>query len=123
MTWAEAATLPLCLLSPQTHERQITDKAFASVGCTPRPRLESNAMIALAVHAIQSESATVVPRYFIESIGGMAKARLLLLEKPTISQRVGIVWLKGDPMLPMTKGVVDLMEDALEKGLVSRERV
>ena len=102
---AEAAELPLCLLSPQTHERQITDKAFASAGCTPRPRLESNAMIALAVHAVQGESATVVPRYFIESIGGMAKARLLLLEKPTVSQPVGLVWLKGDPMLPMTKAV------------------
>ena len=121
VSWSEAATLPLCLLSPQTHERQITDKAFASVGCTPRPRLESNAMIALAVHAIQGESATVVPRYFIESIGGMAKARLLLLEEPTISQHVGLVWLKGTPMLPMTKAVVELMEDALEHGLVSRE--
>ena len=79
-------------------------------------------MIALAVHAVQGESATVVPRYFIESIGGMAQARLLLLEKPTISQPVGLVWLKGDPMLPMTKAVVELMEDALERGLVSQER-
>ena len=121
VSWSEAATLPLCLLSPQTHERQITDKAFASAGCAPRPRLESNAMIALAVHAVQGESATVVPRYFIESIGGMAKARLLLLEEPMISQHVGLVWLKGNPMLPMTKAVVELMEDALERGLVTRE--
>ena len=121
VSWSEAAALPLCLLSPQTHERQITDKAFASVGCAPRPRLESNAMIALAVHAIQSESATVVPRYFIESIGGMTKARLLLLERPALSQHVGLVWLKGNPMLPMTKAVVELMENALEEGLVARE--
>ena len=80
-------------------------------------------MIALAVHAVQSESATVVPRYFIESIGGMGKARLLLLEKPTISQHVGLIWLKGDPMLPMTKAVVELMESALEQGLISQDRV
>ena len=79
-------------------------------------------MIALAVHAVQGESATVVPRYFIESIGGMAGARLLLLEKPAISQRVGLVWLKGDPMLPMTKAVVSLMEEALSLGLITRER-
>ena len=63
----------------------------------------------------------MVPRYFIESIGGMTKARLLLLEKPTISQHVGLVWLKGNPMLPMTKAVVELMEGALEHGLVARE--
>ena len=43
--------------------------------------------------------------------------------KPTISQHVGLVWLKGDPMLPMTKAVVELMGDALNRGLVSRERV
>ena len=122
VSWSEAATLPLCLLSPQTHERQITDRAFASAGCTPRPRLESNAMIALAVHTVQGESATVVPRYFIESIGGMANSRLLLLEKPTISQHVGLVWLKGDPLLPMTKAVVELMEHALANGLVSQDR-
>jgi len=122
VTWAEAAKLPLCLLSPRTHERRITDQAFASAGCTPRPRLESNAMIALAVHAAQGESATIVPRYFIESIGGMARTRLLLLEEPTVSQPVGLVWLKGDPMLPMTKAVVDLMEDAHRRGPVYPER-
>ena len=32
VSWAEAATLPLCLLSPHTHERQITDKAVESAG-------------------------------------------------------------------------------------------
>ena len=52
----------------------------------------------------------------------MAGARLLLLEEPTISQPVGLVWLKGDPMLPMTKAVVELMEDARERGLVYEER-
>ena len=78
-------------------------------------------MIALAVHAIQSESATVVPRYFIESIRGMAKARLLLLEKPTITQHVGLVWLKGNPMLPMTKAVVAFEGRPGAGGLAIRE--
>ena len=39
-TWSTAAGLPLCLLSPHMHERQIIDAAFASVGKTPSPQIE-----------------------------------------------------------------------------------
>ena len=31
-TWKEAAALPLCLLSPEMHNRTIVDRAFAAVG-------------------------------------------------------------------------------------------
>ena len=54
------------------------------------------------------------------AVYGATRTRII---KPTISQHVGLVWLKGDPTLPMTKAVVELMEDALNRGLVSRERV
>ena len=52
-----------------------------------------------------------------------SRARRARIIKPTISQHVGLAWLKGDPMLPMTKAVVELMEDALHRGLVSQQRV
>lgn len=119
VTWAEAAEVQLCLLSPNTHERQLTDQAFAKVGRTPVPRLESNAMINLAFHVTQGGFATVVPQYFMQAIGASWRSRLLLLEEPVVSQQVGLVWLDGNPMLPMTKAVVDMMHEAMESGAVT----
>ena len=121
VTWAEAAELPLCLLSPNTHERQITDRAFASAGCSPKPRLESSAMINLVYHVMQGGLVTVVPKYFMHAVGRRPGARLILLEEPVITQRVGLVWIEGSPMLPMTKAVVELMEGALEAGTLEEQ--
>ncbi len=121
VTWAEAAALPLGLLSPATHERQITDSAFAASGHRPTPRLESNALINLAFHVTQGQLATVVPRYFMEAIGAVANTRVLLLEEPRVTQTVGLVWLRGSPMMPMTKAVVELMEEALVNGSLEEQ--
>ena len=38
--WADAAALPLCLLSPDMQHRRIVDGAFAAAGVTPRPAVE-----------------------------------------------------------------------------------
>ncbi len=119
VTWEEAAQVPLCLLSPNTHERRITDNAFAGVGRKPVPRLESSAMINLAFQVSRGGIATVVPKFFMQAIGGSPRSRLLELEQPVVSQRVGLVWLEGHPMLPMTKAVVDMMREAVDSGAVA----
>lgn len=121
VTWAEAAGVPLGLLSSSTHERQITDKAFAAAGCAPLPRLESNAMINLTYHVFQGGLATVVPKYFMQAVGGKSNSRLLLLEDPVITQKVGAVWLGGSPMLPMTKAAIELMAGAIDSGMIGKQ--
>ena len=45
--WAEAAELPLCLLSPDMQHRRIVDRAFARAGVTPRPAVETNSVSTL----------------------------------------------------------------------------
>ena len=115
-TWSEAADLPLGLLSPSNHERQITDRAFCASGKNPKPRLESNALINLAFHVTQGDIGTVVPKYFMRTIGRMPKTRLLLLEEPQVTMTVGLVWLQGNPMMPMTKAVVELIQKSIDDG-------
>lgn len=116
VTWAEAAELPLCLLSPSMHERQIMDKAFESIGGVPRPRLESNSIYNLAAHVMHGELATVIPSRFVQEMNAFPDTRHMRLEEPILSQKVGLVWAEGDPMLPMTKSLVTLMESSLESG-------
>lgn len=50
-TWAEAAQLPLCLLTPDMQHRRIVDAAFAAAGAQPRPVIETNSVSTLIAHA------------------------------------------------------------------------
>jgi DNA-binding transcriptional LysR family regulator len=68
-TWSAAAELPLCLLSPHMHERQIIDAAFASVGSTPAPGIQSDLIVNLAFHTMCGETVTIVPDHFELVIG------------------------------------------------------
>ncbi len=115
-TWKEAAELPLCLLSPTMHERQIMDEAFSDAGSKPRPQLESNSILQLAFHVMSGEIATVVPQHFSRTNNIFNGAREILLEDPVVNQQIGLVWAKGTPIQPMAKATVELMKEAIESG-------
>ena len=114
VTWAQIAKLPLCLLSPSMYERQMMDEAFATGGVKPEPRVESNSIFQLAFHVMKGDLATVIPSHFMEVSGGFPGTRRKLLKEPVVSQNIGLIWVQGDPMLPMAKAVIDVMETALE---------
>ena len=113
VNWSEAATLPLCLLSPSMRERQMIDAAFASVQCEPAPQLESNSIFQLAFHVMSGDLATIVPKRFNKLPGTRAK----LLINPTITQKLGLVWVSGNPILPMARALIELITQALSDGL------
>src|SRR5260370_24473216 len=81
-TWSGAADLPLCLLSPHMHERQIIDAAFASVGKSPKPAIESDSIVDLALHPLLAGTVTIVPSHFEIVIGAFPGTRLIKLVEP-----------------------------------------
>jgi len=113
-SWEQASTLPLCLLSKSMRERRIMDEAFESVGCQPTPILESNSIFQLAFHAMAGDLATIVPKRFAH----LPNTRQKLLKNPSVTQTMGLVWIQGNPVLPMTKATTSLMQEALESGLL-----
>ena len=50
VTWAEAATLPLCLLTGDMQNRRIVDGIFHEAGAEPKPTLETNSISTLITH-------------------------------------------------------------------------
>lgn len=110
-TWSAAADLPLCLLAPHMHERQIIDAAFASVGKTPMPLIESDSIVNLAFHTMLGGVVTVVPSHFELVIGGFPGTRIVKLVEPEVVREVGLIWVDGDPMLPMAKAMLDAVKD------------
>lgn len=114
ITWEKAATLPLCLLSKSMRERRVMDDTFASVGHQVAPVLESNSIFQLAFHAMAGDLATIVPERFTQ----LPNTRQKLLQNPVIKQTLGMVWVPGDPAMPMTKATQTLMQEALADGLL-----
>ena len=113
VNWSEAADLPLCLLSPTMRERQMIDAAFAEVKCKPAPQLESNSIFQLAFHVMAGDLATIVPKRFNELPGTRAKQ----LINPTVTQKLGLVWVSGNPILPMARALIELLTQALADDL------
>src|SRR4029077_7518405 len=48
--WAEAATVPLCLLSPDMQNRRILNDNFAAAGAVASPTVETNSISTLCSH-------------------------------------------------------------------------
>jgi DNA-binding transcriptional LysR family regulator len=107
VTWARAADLPLCLLPPHMHERQIIDAAFGSVGKNPRPTIESDSIVNLAFHTMLGGTVTIVPSHFEMVIGAFPGTRLVDLVKPEVVRQVGLIWVDGNPMLPMARAMLE----------------
>lgn len=59
--WADAAALPLCLLSAEMHNRVILDGVFDGLGLTVTPALETNSVMALVAAVQSSGLAAVLP--------------------------------------------------------------
>ena len=116
ITWKEAAELPLAMLSPATHERQYVDQAFAEVGCRPAPRIESESIVHLMFHAQFGELMTIIPGHFTRMPGLHPGTKALDLVDPVVSQEVGLVWTAGEPMMPMARVMVSIVEDLKRSG-------
>ena len=61
ITWAEAAQLPLALLTPHMRFRQFIDKAFAANGVVALPQVETDSVASLYAHVATGAWASVVP--------------------------------------------------------------
>ncbi|MEL6767808.1 MAG: LysR family transcriptional regulator [Pseudomonadota bacterium] len=61
ISWAEAASLPLALLTPDMKNRQIIDAAFRRAGALPRPVFETNSISTLYAFLGHAGVATIAP--------------------------------------------------------------
>ena len=115
ITWAQAAELPLGLLSPNMREREVMDEAFQNVGQDPSPQLECNSIFQLAFHVMQGDIATIVPNGFSKTNDAFPGTREVSLTSPVLSKPVGLVWEKVTPPLPMAQAMADLLIESREE--------
>lgn len=99
-TWAEAASLPLCLLTRNMNNRRIIDAVFAQVGAVPSPVMETNAFTAAFAQVASGAAATIAPEKLADSLLLASDTVRLDLVEPDTRNRIGLVMAERDPMPP-----------------------
>jgi DNA-binding transcriptional LysR family regulator len=108
ISWAEAATHPLCLLTPDMQNRRILDMHFREAGATVQAAIETNSMITLWSHIRLGRWSTVVPHTFLLLLSRMDGLATLRLIDPDASHTVGLVASEREPLPPLTRAFFDL---------------
>ena len=93
--WAELATMPLSLLTPEMHNRTIVDNAFGRAGVEFRPAMETNSIVALVMSVLEGEVGTVLPVALIALAGGYRGLEARPLHAPEVRTPIGFMVAAG----------------------------
>lgn len=105
VSWAEVATLPLCLMTPEMQNRRIINKHLLEAGFEPTATLESNSTLALLSHVRTGKWASIMP--FDPSLLGLSSVlRAIPITEPDVSHRVGLVVTQREPHTPLVSALL-----------------
>jgi DNA-binding transcriptional LysR family regulator len=107
VSWAAAAELPLCLLSPDMQHRRIVDAAFSAAGAMPRPAVESNSVSTLIAHA-RSGLPGVTAHTWLDANPLPPDLRAIPLVDPEIEHTIGLVTATTIERTPVITELLDL---------------
>ena len=105
ITWREAATAPLCLLTPDMQNRRIIDGIFRSVGAKPDPAVETNSIFNLVSHVAAGHWSAIVPRQLLRFFGLPHGTRAIELVEPATSRMIGLVMSDREPPSPLARNL------------------
>ncbi|MDP3229025.1 MAG: LysR substrate-binding domain-containing protein [Acidovorax sp.] len=91
MQWAEAARLPLCLLTPEMHNRSLVDAAFRAAGATVLPAMETDSVLTLALSVVAGELCSVLPGALVDAVRGHDGLEALPLVGPVLTTPIGFM--------------------------------
>src|SRR5271165_6168283 len=101
VSWSEAATAPLCLLTLDMQNRRIIDGVFRSVGARPVPAVETNSIFNLVSHVSAGPWSAIVPRQLLRFFGVPKGTRAIELVDPIARRTIGLVMSDREPPSPL----------------------
>ncbi|MDO9404924.1 MAG: LysR substrate-binding domain-containing protein [Polaromonas sp.] len=91
MTWREAASLPLCMLTPDMHNRSIIDEAFRAAGIEVKPAIETNSVLTLALSVIAGTVCSVLPGSLVAAVRAYHGLQAHPLTGPEVVTPIGFM--------------------------------
>lgn len=112
ITWADAAKEPLCLLTPEMHNRTIVDGAFAAAGVTVTPAMETNSILTLALAVLEGQVCSVVPGAVLGAVMAWRELQALALVAPELQTPVGFMLVRAARHSHTVEAALALARDA-----------
>lgn len=112
VTWAEAADEPLCMLTPEMHNRTIIDAAFATAGVRPRPVIETNAVLPLVLAVLAGNVCSVMPGALVAVALQYPELEARPLVAPEVVTPIDLLLPKGGLLSLTQKAALRLAADA-----------
>ena len=119
ISWAEAAQLKLCLLTPDMQNRRIIDGIFRSVGAQPRPAIETNSVFNLCTHAGIQGMSSIVSLQLLEFFGLPLGTKALKLVDPVAQRSIGLITADRQPVPPLVRNLL-MMSRPIAEVIVPR---
>ena len=108
ITWAQAAQLPLTLLTPDMRSRKFIDEAFATIGRVPSPSVETDSVASLYAHVATGAWASVVPHTWLRMLPAGSATRALRLVEPENRAQISVAINAGVPGSVVARAFMDV---------------
>jgi len=120
ITWKEAASARLCLLSEDMQNRRIINNVAASIGVEVKPDVVSNSFLAILSHVRHGEWASIVPHTFSGLFLGSKDIVAMDIIEPAHTQALGLVLSDREPLSPMSGALLSSVANVdFEKDLAA----
>jgi len=117
MSWSEAASLPLCLFTPNMQCRRGMDAAFAAAGVKAVPQVETDSMTVLYAHVRQAGLYGILPHSVLCLAEGAEQLRWRPMS-PQLQRDIGLVVLAQQPHAPVLDAALRSFRDLDLQGWV-----
>ncbi|WP_182084008.1 LysR family transcriptional regulator [Aureimonas sp. ME7] len=112
VSWAEAASAPLCLLTRDMQNRRILDAQMSRVGVDAGPRATANSYTALLSMVRMGELSSILPHPHARMADRDPAILILPFDDPSPPQAVGLVVLDRHPMSSLTRAILACVRSA-----------
>lgn len=110
ISWAKAATVPLCLLTPSMQNRRIIDMQFQAAGTKADAVIETNSLVTLWSHIRFGRWSTIVPQTFLLLLEQKHGLISLPLVEPESFHTLGLVASAREPLAPLSRAFLDFAQ-------------
>jgi DNA-binding transcriptional LysR family regulator len=112
ISWADAAKLPLCLLSRDMHNRLLIDQHFEAAGVVPTVVAETNTLMGVLSHVRSGAWCGVLPRTVLGLLDKSGDLRCVGLRDPDVVHPVGLMYMPRKPLSPLIQALAEAAKRA-----------
>jgi len=95
LPWADAARLPLAMLTPDMHNRAIIDQALHDAGMPVAPALETNSVLTLVLSVVTGKVCSILPGAMVAAARSERQLEALPLVAPDVRTPIGFMTQRG----------------------------